>query len=61
LITVSKDELNRRKAKYEVNCFLNQGEMNLKKVNEMINLVNSKQVETEEKIQLSIKKQQEKL
>lgn len=61
MITVSKDELNRRKAKYEVNCFLNQGEMNLKKVNEMINLVNSKQVETEEKIQLSIKKQQEKL
>lgn len=58
---VNKAQLQGKKDEYQINFYFNQGQVDIKKVKEMLNLAQHKQIEVESKIKTDIKKQQDRL
>lgn len=61
ITAVNKAQLKDKKDEYEINFYFNQGQVDIKKVKEMLTLAENKKTQIEGKINTDIKKQQDKL
>lgn len=54
---VNKAQLKDKKDQHEINFYFNQGQVDIKKVKEMLSMAENKQVHIETKIKIDIKRQ----
>ena len=58
---INKAELKGKKEQLEINCYFNQGQVDIKKVKEMLSQAETKHAQVESKIITDLKKQNNRL